>query len=1184
MKELVERAARARPSDSRVRAFFARVALLLSACAVASGAHAQESVCAEVKIEIKQTVTLERQAFDAKLKIRNGLGLPVEAIDVSLRFADADGVAVPATTNPDDNGGAKFFFRTDGTTDITGELTGTGAVAPQKTGEAHWLIVPTASAGGQTPDGIAYRVGATITYRIGNETKTVEVTPDAITVKPQPKLRLDYFLTREVYGDDPMTPAIEPLVPFTLGVRVWNYGYGRANAVAIESGQPQIRRGGNEQGLLIDFRILDSYADDAPAQPTLALGFGDIVPGKAKIGRWNMTASLSGYFYKFEATLHHADEFGGALTALIDEANTVAHDLVHDVLADAPGRDGVRDFLAYDGDVPRLYESDGGLVPGGTGALDVTAVAGTLTGSGNSRQLAFAAVPGGFVYAKIADPFNGQLDAIEARRGDGKTIPAANVWFSKERDASAERWLYFINVFDFHDASLAGQVTYRLDTSTAPTQPASLRGAVYEDVDGDGVHGANEPAMFDVEVALDGTADDGQAVARTARTDALGGFAFTQVPSGSYRLGVGDVAGYRNGLHAAGTAGGTVTAAEILSIPLAAGANTGGYTFAKMQQGVVTQQADLAVVAVDVVDTTRIVYTRPFTVRVQVRNDGPDSVPAAVRIVASAGLILADGAPTAGRFDLATGLWQVGPMQAGVVQTLDLYINATMPGNATLQAIAVIDDPQATDPQPSNNYRSREIVLNKPGNFRIDAAVDDAPRVLVLSTCVTNGGGPVELRATPSAADGDTCLFGRAVALDALFTSLGVPHLVVHGELAFYQQLRSGSWNTYWIDAGTATLLSDATNRELAQALLRGEWTIVDRPRLGAPPPNAGADKLEAYVPATLDTEGPVGQTVERVEVFDSPFLPAGFLSVGAEEGGVGSAYNLYRSLGSDAQDLAAFEIGQPPRPVALHRINRTLLFGFDFFSALTQATPEYRTQAMTRLLGATRPSRETVFEAGSDIVFKGGITALDPIDATVGFRTPANAVLGAVEPAADNASPTYLSWRRELAAQQSIAVSLGLRLPPTDVEQLPLGFAVSTTDLGSDAVSLGGIAVEVRTSDTQATGLRTALGTLGAADAAAMRALLDQAMLQHTNGQFDNAIRKLLDISDAVDNDWRTNGSYAAPLARELGRLILWWQREAFSSPVECAPGSSQQRAANATGKKGGAKPASSACPNPES
>jgi len=53
---------------------------------------AQSAICAEVKIQIDQKVSLERQAFDAALRIRNGLeGVQVERVDVKLVFKDMNG-------------------------------------------------------------------------------------------------------------------------------------------------------------------------------------------------------------------------------------------------------------------------------------------------------------------------------------------------------------------------------------------------------------------------------------------------------------------------------------------------------------------------------------------------------------------------------------------------------------------------------------------------------------------------------------------------------------------------------------------------------------------------------------------------------------------------------------------------------------------------------------------------------------------------------------------------------------------------------------------------------------------------------------------------------------------------------------------------------------------------------------
>ena len=70
-------------------------ALLLLVLAT-TWAHAQESVCARVKIEIKQELTLERQAFDAEMRITNSLPVtPLTQVEVEVRVADETGAGKP---------------------------------------------------------------------------------------------------------------------------------------------------------------------------------------------------------------------------------------------------------------------------------------------------------------------------------------------------------------------------------------------------------------------------------------------------------------------------------------------------------------------------------------------------------------------------------------------------------------------------------------------------------------------------------------------------------------------------------------------------------------------------------------------------------------------------------------------------------------------------------------------------------------------------------------------------------------------------------------------------------------------------------------------------------------------------------------------------------------------------------
>lgn len=288
---------------NRSAGMYGLLALLLLASSWSVRVAAQATVCAVVKIEIRQELTLERQGFDAHMRINNGLDtLALENVSVDVRFSDENGNPVLASSDPD-NTSAAFFIRIDSLDGIT-DVTGSGRVAPATSADIHWLIVPAPGSGGQLATGKLYYVGAALRYTLGGEEQVTEVTPDYIFVKPMPLLTLDYFLTEEIFADDAFTEAVEPAEPFTLGVRVRNNGQGVASHVNIESAQPEIVE--NEQGLLIDFVITGSTVNDQPATPSLLVDLGDIDPNGGTVGRWIMETTLSGRFIDFDAEFSHA--------------------------------------------------------------------------------------------------------------------------------------------------------------------------------------------------------------------------------------------------------------------------------------------------------------------------------------------------------------------------------------------------------------------------------------------------------------------------------------------------------------------------------------------------------------------------------------------------------------------------------------------------------------------------------------------------------------------------------------------------------------------------------------------------------------------------------------------------------------------------------------------------------------
>jgi hypothetical protein len=395
-------------------------------------------------IQIEQELTLEREGFEARLGVTNGLPAALENLQVMLNFADADGNAVRAATDvlPDPEG--KFFYRVQ-----TG-YTGVTSVAASATAKIAYLIVPSPGAAGDSASGKLYYVGATVKYTSAGVEETVLIAPDFIYVRPMPLLRLQYFIPGDVYGDDPFTASVqEPAVQFPLGVRVINHSpFATAKAVKIQSSQPEIID--NEQGLLIAFELLGSRVNDQSVTPSLQVDFGDIAPQRSSVASWDMMTSLSGRFVRFTAEVSHAEEFGGALTSLIPEDAISTHRLLGQVIVDLVGRDRVPDFLAVDAivgeiTVPKLFESDTAEVsqlidyfPLGSSSVAVVIAGATTTLEVNGASTVF--------FVRTTSPVAADK-LVRAVRSDGKVLPAPNVWISKTQNTSGV-WSHTLNLFD----------------------------------------------------------------------------------------------------------------------------------------------------------------------------------------------------------------------------------------------------------------------------------------------------------------------------------------------------------------------------------------------------------------------------------------------------------------------------------------------------------------------------------------------------------------------------------------------------------------------------------------------------------------------------------------------------------------------------------------------------------------
>ncbi|WP_297507369.1 CARDB domain-containing protein [Thermococcus sp.] len=299
-------------------------------------------MCVDLILTIEQRLTFERQAFRASLKFTNTNGnYSLTDVNVSVLFFDSEG-------NPAND---KFFVRLDEESGLAGNV-----LPPRGQAMLRWLIIPKIGAAERFRT--RYYVMANITAKVGNTTLVYETWPALIEVEPVPQLELDYVIPPKVYGDNPYTPEKEPPIPFVLGVRVKNVGYGIARNLRIASAQPKIEKA-SYPGVYIDFKILGTLVNGRKVPNSLTIDFGDLKPGESSTAAWIMSAEVTGDFTYYNATFRHSDELGGNETSLIKSVRT--HFLLR-AFNDTANDDGMLDFLIdddQDGVPEKILDSSG---------------------------------------------------------------------------------------------------------------------------------------------------------------------------------------------------------------------------------------------------------------------------------------------------------------------------------------------------------------------------------------------------------------------------------------------------------------------------------------------------------------------------------------------------------------------------------------------------------------------------------------------------------------------------------------------------------------------------------------------------------------------------------------------------------------------------------------------------------
>lgn len=421
------------------------------------------SVCAKVQMRLDQEGVLARDAFRATLEISNDLTNSLTDIQATLQISDLDGKTADASfgiSAPELSG----LSGIDGKGELPGGLVGT----------ATWTLIPTLDAA--PTNGITvYLVGGTLSYTQDGVAVSVPLAPAPIQVYPQPELVVRYFHDRDVFGDDPFTPQVEPSVPFSLAVQVNNVGYGAAQSLKISSGKPEIVD--NVKGLLVNFNILGTQLENRPVAPALSVDFGRIEPGSNAIARWLFSSSVQGSFTNFSASFNQVDQFGKARVSLIRSVEI--HELSHIVDAGGSFEDSRPDFLVNDVPDPdllpdTLYLSSGASMP--VAAVTDAVVDGELSSSNLTVSLS-ATMPAGWAYLRFGDPGAGRFRLTHLYRADGTEIPfGTNVWTTDRIFHGGDIVPTYTNLVHLLDYNSAGAytLTYQSITTSVPDSTAPV--------------------------------------------------------------------------------------------------------------------------------------------------------------------------------------------------------------------------------------------------------------------------------------------------------------------------------------------------------------------------------------------------------------------------------------------------------------------------------------------------------------------------------------------------------------------------------------------------------------------------------------------------------------------------------------------------------------------------------------
>ena len=401
------------------------------------------SICSTVTLSFKQKNVMTRQAFRGTLTVNNGNETTaMKDVKMNLEVRDMDG---NLTTSHEFQIDAESLNGFTGNLDFTSGWT----LEANGTGVATILFIPTKYAAPTEPKDYSFGGSFSYTDPYTGLTVTRDLNPVTLTVNPSPNLEMTYFMQRDVFGDDPLTETVEPMIPSEFALIVNNKGYGDAEDMNLTTHQPEIID--NQKGLAISFELISTQLNGG--DKNLSLGgsmtsdFGTIPAHSQAYAQWWLQSSLLGHFIEYDVKATHLTSRNNPDLSLLD--TVTVHELIHGFTVRTDGDKPLRGFLVNDikdrEDLPdEVYFTDATQ----QGAYIATS-ANIVKQSDTEFVLNVTAGSSGWNYGSQLDPTYGKQKLVKVTRADGIEVNVDNIWQTSctlrdGKDPLYEKRLHFV--------------------------------------------------------------------------------------------------------------------------------------------------------------------------------------------------------------------------------------------------------------------------------------------------------------------------------------------------------------------------------------------------------------------------------------------------------------------------------------------------------------------------------------------------------------------------------------------------------------------------------------------------------------------------------------------------------------------------------------------------------------------